>query len=96
MENASVAGTVAVVGLGTTLFTSFMPDMSDLRVSNIDSTNSVQVRHAQIVGAITTIAFAAIISYWSHSPIPLGAGVLTVLTLSGAYEISLHLESGSL
>jgi hypothetical protein len=89
IENASVAGTVAVVGLGTTLFTSFMPGMSDLRIADVTADNSTQVRHAEMMGAATTILFAAVIAWWAKSPIPVLAGVVTIVALSITYEISL-------
>jgi hypothetical protein len=90
VENASVAGTVAVVGLGTSLFTAFMPAMADIRTSKISRENATQVRHGQIMGTVTTLAFASVVGYWAHSTIPVLAGVVTAVTLSMAYELSLR------
>lgn len=94
MENASVAGTVAVVGLGTSLFTAFMPQMSVLRTADINAENSTQVRHGAMMGSITTVAFAGIVGYWAKSYIPILAGIVTAVVLAVSYEYSLR-EQGT-
>lgn len=93
MENTAVAGTVAVVGLGTTIFTSFMPKMPELRTANMGLENSTQVRNAQVLGTAATLSFAGVVSYWSKSSVPLIAGAVTVLVLSAIYEYTLKAGS---
>lgn len=74
---------------GITLFTTLLPDRSDIYRARPTPALVRDVRQGELTAALLTLGFSAMLSLLSRNAIPLWIGAATTITMTTAYEISL-------
>lgn len=78
---------IGPISLGVMAFTAFMPDLTEIRASDVsDPTMGKNLRIAEYAAAFVVIGSCAIIAAWSHEYYPLIVAGITVIGLIYLFE----------
>lgn len=93
MNSETVAGTTAVIGTTTALFTAFMPGLTDVLQDSMTHSMTNEVRYAQVIASLTAVGIGGTVSYVTKSHVPLLISILGAVLLSTVYEMTLRKEA---
>lgn len=90
MADGEMAASLAVVTVGTTIYTSFLPPFPRVLAAEFTPQNAQAVRVSETFAGFTTIAVGGTLSFITKGKMPLAVAVITVIALTMVYEFSLR------
>lgn len=83
---------VAVVATAISAFSAFCPPMADVLKDSRSTTTRKAVDFGQNAAAVATLSAGVVLSFVSHSPMPLVFAIAIAFGLSFAYEFAFRRE----
>jgi len=76
---------------GLTIFTTLMPDRSEVRNADPDDANMCgDIRHGEIMSSFLTLGFATLLAWLVGDELPIWIGAACCITMITAYEVTLQ------
>jgi len=90
MSEGGIAASMAVITVGTTVYTSFCPPFPKVLASQPEPRTSEQVRTAELFAGSVTLAVGFGLGMVSGSRMPVAVAVSVVAAMTLVYEVSLR------
>lgn len=90
MSENEMAASLAVVSIGTTIYTSFLPPFPRVLDSNPTPKTTEQVRISELFAGFTTIAVGSALTFATKSRMPVSVAITIALVMTTVYEVSLR------
>lgn len=90
MADGELAASLAVVTVGTTIYTSFLPPFPRVLAAPFTPQTATAVRTSECFAAAATLGVGTTLTFITKGKMPLAVAVTTVLAMTVVYEYSLR------
>ena len=90
MNSNELSTSLAVAGIGTTVYTSFMPPFNKVLNSPPTPENLVQIRSTEVFAGIMVTALGVALALLTHTKAPAVVAITVVVGMTTVYETSLR------